>query len=344
MAIQLQGLNDIRRYLKESENPLFFFDDDPDGLCSYILLKKFIDRGKGVVLKSTPNLDVSYLRKIEEYHPDKIFVLDKPMVSQDFIDQVNVPLIWVDHHIPVKRDGVRYYNPRVHDKNDGRPVSYWCYKTVKQNLWIATVGVVSDWCIPDFLKEFSELYPDLIDEDVKDPNIALFETELGKLCRIFSFILKGKTSDVMKCINILCRIESPYEILRQETPRGKFIFKRAEKVGKQYYELLKKALEAGKEDDKLLLFIYPSGKMSFTGDLSNELLHRFPDRVIIVAREKDGNMRLSIRSKHYVILPILNHALKDVEGYGGGHEYACGANVAKKDFKKFVDAIRNNLK
>lgn len=343
MAIQLHELEEIRRYLTESENPLFFFDDDPDGLCSYILLKKFIDRGNGVVLKSAPILDVSYLRKIDEYNPDKIFVLDKPVVNQDFIDKVNVPLIWIDHHSLSERKGVKYYNPRIREEKDNRPVSYWCYKVVKQNLWIAAVGVVSDWCIPDFIEEFSKQYPGLIDKDVKNPGIALFESELGNLCRIFSFVLKGKVSDAMKCVNILFKIESPYEILRQETPRGKFIFKMAEKVGKQYSELLNKALNS-KMDDNLLLFTYPSGKMSFTGELSNELLYRFPDKVIIVAREKDGDMRLSIRSKHHVILPILNKALKDVEGYGGGHEYACGANIAKKDFRKFVDKIRDNIK
>ena len=45
-------IEEFRKYLKKSENPLFFFDDDPDGLCSYLILKKYIDKGKGAVLKT----------------------------------------------------------------------------------------------------------------------------------------------------------------------------------------------------------------------------------------------------------------------------------------------------
>jgi len=44
------------------------------------------------------------------------------------------------------------------------------------------------------------------------------------------------------------------------------------------------------------------------------------------------------------IKPILEKALRNVEGYGGGHDYACGANVAKKDFLDFLDVIKKEIK
>ena len=145
-------LEEIRIYLNKSENPLFFFDDDPDGLCSFLMLKKYVnDKGKGVILKTAPILDLKFERKIKEDSPDFIFVLDIPIISQEFIDKANVPIIWIDHHPIVEREGTHHYNPRFYNKNINIPVSYICYKLTKQDLWLATVGCVYDFEIPDFI-------------------------------------------------------------------------------------------------------------------------------------------------------------------------------------------------
>ena len=341
-----EQLKEIKKELEESENPLVLFDDDSDGLASYMLLKKCFDKINGVVIKSRPILDIGFLRKVEEYSPDKVFILDKPLVSQEFIDRVNVPIIWIDHHPPDKREGVRYYNPRLDNFEDNRCVSYWCYKVNKlcgrDDLWVAMVGVVGDWSLTELADEFCERYPELLKKP-ESAEEALFESKFGELVRIFNFILKGKTSDVNKAIRVLIKVKEPLDILEQRTREGKFIFRIAERVKKEYDKLLEKALKM-KAKDKLFVFNYPSGKMSFTGELSNELLHRKPDKIILVAREKDGDMRLSLRSKRIKILPILEKVLKKVNGYGGGHEFAVGGNIKKEDYGKFVELLREELK
>jgi hypothetical protein len=50
-------------------NPIFFFDNDNDGLMSFLLLQRYIGRGKGVVIRSFPDLNVSYYRKVVELKP-----------------------------------------------------------------------------------------------------------------------------------------------------------------------------------------------------------------------------------------------------------------------------------
>jgi single-stranded DNA-specific DHH superfamily exonuclease len=331
-------INEIREELDNCKKPLFFFHDDPDGLCSFLLLYRYKMEGKGVIVKSVPKLDEKFIRKVDEYDPDKIFILDLAMVDQDFIDTVKRPVVWIDHHEPLERHNVKIFNPRIAKKSDNTPVTHTCYQVAKQDMWIAMCGCIGDWYIPPFLNGFKKEYPKLIEIDTDDPGEILFNTKLGMLVRIISFVLKGKTSDVLKCIKIFTRIESPYEILNQETSKGRFIFKRYEKINANYEELLNKAIK-NVSKDKLLVFSYEENKMSFTGDLSNELLHRFPDKLIIIAREKEDEMRMSLRSKHKQLPPVLNKALEGVEGYGGGHEYACGACVKKKDFKKFTDAL-----
>lgn len=330
----------IRDELDNCQNPIFFFDDDPDGLCAFLLLYRYKKEGHGFVVKTHPKLDVRSAPKIEQYDADKVFVLDVANLEQDFIDASKAPVIWIDHHGPFERTGMRYFNPRINDKNVNIPTTYMCYKVVQQDLWIAMVGCIADYYMPDFLNEFKKKYPDLLNGK-KTVGDIYFSSKLGTLIKIFSFCLKGKTSEVVKNMKILTRIESPYEILNQETAKGKFIFKRYEKINKLYDSLLEDAVKAaGKE--KMLVFTYSEDKMSFTGDLANELLHKFPDKIIIVGRKKDDDVRMSLRSRNILIPPILEKSLAGLEGYGGGHEYACGANIKETDFKEFVKRIKIN--
>jgi single-stranded DNA-specific DHH superfamily exonuclease len=321
--------------------PLYFFHDDPDGLCSFLLLYRYIKEGKGIVVKSHPNVDEKFLKQVDEYHPDKIFILDLAQVDDNFLDNVSIPVVWIDHHLPQEPRGTHYYNPRV--AKDNIPVAGICYKAVQQDLWISSVGVVGDWFVPEDLNELQKKFPSLVQHKCKDPGSLLFDTPLGKLARIFSFILKGTTQDAMKAVKVLTRIDSPDEILSQSTDRGRFIYRKFEKINMDYQELLATAASSATEDP-FLMFVYPASRMSFTGDLSNELLYRFPGKIVIVGREKNGEVKCSLRSGPKIdMLGMLNKAIQGIKGYGGGHEQACGAVVDVEDFPRFISNLRGEL-
>lgn len=340
MALTDKQYEQLKDELNNCTKPLFFFHDDPDGLCSFLLLYRHVKEGKGICIKSSPKVDVSFVRKVEEYQPDKIFILDLALVNQDFLDAVKVPVIWIDHHEPLERHNVKYFNPRILDSTDNIPVSYMCYRIVEQDLWISICGIVGDWFMSPLSVEFSKKYPNLLPANIKKPDKALFATRLGELIKIFSFILKGKTEEVMKCVKILTRIDSPYEILDGTTPPGKYILKRARKIGESYEELLKDAIKSVKKD-KLMLYTYVGKEYSFTKEISNELLFKYPNKIILVCREKNGEMKCSMRSGKKVILPpILEKALHDIDGYGGGHEHACGVCVKNEDFSQFLENLK----
>ncbi|HUS50602.1 MAG TPA: hypothetical protein VMZ91_10585, partial [Candidatus Paceibacterota bacterium] len=63
-------MEEIKEHLDKSQNPLFFFDNDVDGLCSFLLLQRYIGRGKGVPIKSFPEMTADYFRKINELNAD----------------------------------------------------------------------------------------------------------------------------------------------------------------------------------------------------------------------------------------------------------------------------------
>lgn len=318
--------------------PLYLFDDDPDGLCSFLLLYKYVREGKGVIVKSKPVIGKGFVRKVDEYQPDKVIILDVPMIDDEFLDNVKIPILWIDHH-EVQDTKVKYYNTRKN--NSTLPTSYACWQVVDENDWIAMVGCVGDWHLPkDLKKRFRDKYPDLLD-DVDKPEDALFNSKLGELVKIISFNLKGKSEEIKKSIKILTRINDPYEILEQKTPQGKYIYKKYEKINKEYEALKSRALR--NTDDEFLIFEYSGDRLSLTQDLSNELMFMFPEKVIIIAREKNEEMKCSLRSEKYVLSEALGKAICNVEGYGGGHEHACGACIKKRDFERFIENLREEI-
>lgn len=364
MALSPIQIVQIRDHLDNCQRPLFFFDDDQDGVCSFLQFYRYKGEGKGIIVKTTPKLGSIFLNKVREYGPDKIFILDLAIVEQDFLDELKIPVIWVDHHGPFERENVKYFNPRISKWEDNHPTSYMCHQVVQQELkasdmeselasfprkqeehriylWLATIGCIADWFIPQFLDDFRKEFPDLIDKPYKNAGDIIYNTKLGLLTRIFAFVLKGKTNEVMKSIKVLTRINSPYEILNQETAQGKYIYKRYEEVNKMFEPLIKDVLEtADNTDEKLVVYKYSDDKTSFTSELSNEAIYRFPGKIIMIAREKNDEMKCSMRSSKLILPPLVEKCLVGLEGYGGGHEHACGLNIKTRDFEEFLKRFR----
>lgn len=340
-------MQSIKIEVERAERPIFFYDDDPDGLSSFVQFYKAKGAGKGVIVKSSPQLKPIYLRKVQEYNADVVFVLDKPLISEEFINGLDIPLRWIDHHESQKnwingfKKDIFYYNPRD-SLGMNIPVSDIAYRVFKENLWMAMVGAVGDWTLPEFSSDFCNEYPDLLDPSIKEPGKALFESELGHLIKIISFMLKGNTRRINSAIMSLLKVNSPYEILHQSSPPGKFIYKGVESIEKEYNKHLEEAKRAAK--DNFLIYLYEGKRFSFTKELSNELLYLFPDKLIIVGRETKGIFKLSIRASNVELPPIVEAALQGLSGSGGGHEHACGAEVKHDDLDLFIERIKNFIK
>ncbi|MBR9677285.1 DHH family phosphoesterase [Candidatus Woesearchaeota archaeon] len=345
MSLTTKQIKELKEELDNCKKPIYFFDDDPDGLCSFLLFYRYKREGKGVIIKRAPGLDYTFAKKAIEYGADKIFILDKPKIEESFIENIpkKIPIVWLDHHLPQKTtSNIKYFNPKIANLDELRPTSYWAYLAVQQDLWIATIGCVSDWTVPkDILTTFKKEYPSIMPKLPKDPSQALYEQTIGKLSRLYSFLLKGAIKDIDKSIKILTRIKTPQELLDNTTPAANYLHKRFEKINVEYKELFAKANK--KTKSKLLHFNYFETSNSFTGDISNELIYYNPEKLIIVSRKKGDDMRMSLRSGTIKVRPILEKALIGVDGHGGGHLHACGASVKTKDFDKFLQTIKEEL-
>ncbi len=334
-------VKEIKEHLEKAQNPIFFFDNDADGLCSFLLLRRYIGRGKGVAIKSFPEMNEQYFRKVTELNADYIFILDKPIVSPAFFKEArnfNIPTVWIDHHdvqveIP---DFVYYYNPTLKKSNKNEPVTCLCYKITerKEDLWLAIIGCISDRFVPKFYSEFSKFYPDLSVKS-KDAFDILYKSRIGDIAKIFNFALKDRTSNVVKMIKFLISVKSPYEVL-EESSKNREMHLRFKQIYKKYQKLIEKAKSLA-DNNKVLFFQY-AGDMSISADLSNELTYFFPEKIIVVAYLTGIKANISVRGEK--IKEIILKAIKGLENAtGGGHENAVGAQVRIEDLEKFRENI-----
>lgn len=329
---------EIREHLGNAQNPLFFFDNDPDGLCSFLLLQRYIKKGKGFPIKSFPALTSDYFRKVNELKADYIFILDKPVVSKEFwkeVEQVNIPVVWIDHHEIDKENiphFVNYYNPLMNEHPTNEPVTALCYQITqkKDDLWIAIIGCISDKFVPDFYPEFKKNYPDL-SINSKNAFDIFYKTSIGKIANLFSFALKDRTTNVINMLKFLMKVETPYEVL-EESSKTYNMYSRFKQINKKYDKLIEKA-KSLVNDNKILFFQY-AGDLSMSSDLANELSYLFPGKIIVVIYIKGVKANISVRGKK--IRDLLLKSIEKLEGAtGGGHEDAVGAQIRIEDLEIF---------
>lgn len=346
--LNLKQIEEIKNHLNAAQNPVFFFDNDQDGLCSFLLLQKYLNRGKGFPIKTSPALTKDYFRKVEEFNSDYVFILDKPEVSEEFVEEVakrNIPIVWIDHHdIPKNSvsEYIYYYNPLSGEKKSNEPVTYICYDVTKrkEDMWLAVVGCISDNLVPDFYNEFMQEFPDLCRKDTDAFNI-FYGSNIGKIARILGFGLKDKITNVIGMIKFLISCKTPYDFL-EENNKNKMIYKRFQEVDKKYQKILEKAKKSAFSNDNKLIFFKYSGDISMSSDIANTLKYLFPEKFIVVLYTKGAKANVSARGKD--VKKIILSSIEGLENStGGGHENAVGAQIRKEDIDKFEKRIKSLL-
>jgi single-stranded DNA-specific DHH superfamily exonuclease len=343
-------VEEIKSHLEKAQNPLFLFDNDQDGLCSFLILQRYIKRGKGYPIKVSPEMTGDYFRKVKELHADYIFILDQPEVSQEFFQEVqenNIPTVWIDHHdiqgikIP---DFVNYYNPVYNKGNEKRfsePTTALCYQITQQkkDLWLGVVGCVADHHIPDFYDQFKKEYPELAIEPTSENAFEiLYKSEIGKISRILGFGLKDRMSNVIYMMKMLYNAKNPYEVLN-ESKENKSLLKRFSIIEEKFNKIIDKAKQEVSEN--LLLFEY-AGDTSMSADIANKLSFLFPDKIIIVIYTKGPRANISGRGEK--VRELVLEAISSLEGStGGGHPNAVGSQINKNHVKEFEENIKNIL-
>lgn len=335
-----EKLQELKEQLETSQNPLFFFDNDVDGLCAFLILRRALDRGRGIPIKSYPDLNSQYLRKIDELNPDAVIILDKAEVSKDFIEgaiEKNTKVIWIDHH---KTDTPKEIIEKTYYYNslpEAEPTTYIAHSVWKRknDEWIALTGCTGDVYKPDFADSFAEDYPEIFNSNIPTFD-ALHSTEIGKISRMLNFGLMDTTTNVVKLLKYLFTCNSPYDLL-EENQYTKDFHKRYRELNEFYQTQIKKAEAESNKDSPTIIFTY-SGKTSMSSQIANGIYYKNQDKLIIVGFKREEKVNISIRGKR--ALEITKRALEDIpDSTGGGHAEATGAMVPIDSWEKFRSNI-----
>ncbi|MDO8508847.1 MAG: hypothetical protein Q7S27_04140 [Nanoarchaeota archaeon] len=348
--LNAKQLLELKEHLEKAQNPIFYYDNDCDGLCSFLILRRYLGRGKGVAVRSFPDLNAQYARKAKELNADYVFVLDKPVIAKEFIQEIGdlgLPLVWLDHHDVDNEyykefSNVFVYNP---SKNSGKdkssePVTYLAIKVSgrKEDLWLGIIGCVADHYLPDFAEQFAERYGEYWGK-VSEPFDAYYKTEIGRIAQAFNFGLKDSTTNIVHLQNFLISCKGPEEVLMEVSGNHSFR-KRYREIKRKYDDLLERAKSS--QYEKIIFFDY-TGDLSISSDIANELSYIYPKKYISVAFRKGGVSNVSLRGKG--IRKILEKMIKKFENAsGGGHEDAVGARIQTNDLEKFKNALIEETK
>lgn len=375
-------LERISELISNSKSPIVFFDTDTDGSCSYIQLRKSFPQIKeGYSLSKDDDSQRACCEKIFDNH-DLIIFFDTPYLKEDFfIEAKGRQVIWVDHHpMDVEKyletySNILYFNPLRYDKLDGRNSAYWAYRICgkEENLFFSAMASVSDFYLLDVLVEFynydksafnvlfkisdekrKELFDFILNSDFRDESLyekraewiqyLSYECGLILFKNFFDILYKvekwGDAVKVLRKVSSMSPLDFKVELLNGKEG----YFEKFHNIMDEYKKIYLKASKV--KDKKLVLVEHDNCIMSFNRQISEELAYRLKDwKVICSCYYKDGydTVSCSLRGSGVKVNDLVNKCVKGI-GRGGGHDFAAGAIVNKKDYSKFKSRLEKEVK
>jgi single-stranded DNA-specific DHH superfamily exonuclease len=311
--------------IKPKDRVALIYDNDVDGVSSAAIalagLKKLKVGNIEIAHKDwkVANRLSSFIRRF-----DKGIVLDIPTpVIEKELKKIKNDLLVIDHHPSkdVSSKNVVYINPRLKRKEVYQPVSYLTYKifskvaNMKDEEWLAVIGTVGDHGFED-CKDLLKKYLKIKKKE------EVWETKLGKAAMLINSSIA--VLDAEEILEILTSVKDLEELRKNK----KIIFasrKFEEEFGRAKLEF-KKNLEIYVDFNLIFSKIKP--RFSRIGStLSTYLATKYPNRLIIILEELNGNYKIHGRMENGRV--HVGELLKKLCG-GGGHREA-GAGVVKEN-------------
>lgn len=319
--------------IKPEEKVVLLHHTDVDGISSGVVTYTGLKRigvKVGKIMHADPENILKHPAEIKKF---KIIISsDVPFDNRDFIEKEKKYLI-IDHHTGEDLNGkdVVLINPRLEKENLYQSTSYVSYKffsrmtNMRDVEWIAVIGAIADYSFKDC--------SDVISKYVKTKDVKrIWKTKFGKAAYMLnSAIHKFGIDETFK---ILISLKNVEELLKNK------------KIEEAHTEFLKQLKVAEKdfwknaENYREMIFsvIKTEGRIGST--LSSQLSTKYPRKLIILARKRDGTYGINARWQNSRIgVDYLMKKACDIEG--GGHPAAGGGSV--RNIKRFKEKLLKEL-
>lgn len=328
--------------ITDKDEIIIIFNNDGDGICSCVLLERYLHgktgkRSYGIAQPMPP--DKNLIRRVQSTVPSKIILTDmaidqQPALVKKLAGMCEVLII--DHHQVNQNMNSRrvvHYNPRIESRKIYQSSSYGAYKIcsqimdTKESLWVAAVGMVSDYNL-----DFSQ---DIVTDIRKRFGIEgkLYDSWIG---RIADMIEAGRATKAFSCeqmMEIIFAAKNHEDILNNQ----KFIEAYRE-LQNEIVAVLEDAKTSSEIAGKVMLYNIKS-KYNLSSAISTRMSEIYRNRLIVIYQKAGSRIKVSARNqKGMNVGKILENAVKGF-GSGGGHEAAAGATMDIKDWERFKENV-----
>lgn len=315
-------IEDLRNFCKD-EKLLVIAHYDLDGICSSVLMKKFLEKEK--VKFKIRFLKTDQLNNLEKFCKDykKIIALDIPI---SFLKKLKKKVFLIDHH-PIEKIPKNFFvfNPMLESKKY-QPTSYLVYKIfekeewLKYFEWVSALGCLADYGYED-CKDLMEKYVKIKEKK------NLIRSKLGKVSKILNsaIILKGSEFVFEK----LCNSKGIKNVLDKETLN---LYKKFEnKLNRTFKDCLKNL-----KFNKKAIFCFLKGKEGLASIIAKRISLKFEGKAVFVFLEYNNKIKISARQQKelFDLGKLMKNCSKGI-GYGGGHKNAASAIIKKDGLEKF---------
>jgi single-stranded DNA-specific DHH superfamily exonuclease len=344
MKEAVEFLNNI----KKTDEILIVFNNDGDGICSCSLVMKFLEitgRKKPYIISQPMPMDKNIINKIKSTFPQKIIFLDLVVDQQeDIVKKIRgfADILIIDHHKIQKNLNGRtivHYNPRFTKKDAYQSTSYCVYKIisqlvdVKDVLWIAAVGMISDYNL--------EGSKDLETEAKKSYDIGtpLYESFLGRLSDMIAATRATKLMSCEEMVHLFLKIKDPKNL--ENTKDTDKLIQSYKEIENEKISIMADANKNTNITKNLVLYEIKS-KFNLDALISTMLSENYRNKLVLVYSKSGNRYKVSARNqdKNIDAARIMKNAVAGLKGSGGGHEAAAGAVVDAKDWDKFLEHVK----
>ncbi|MCD6367607.1 MAG: DHH family phosphoesterase [Candidatus Aenigmarchaeota archaeon] len=340
MKLIINEFDRVKKFLSDLDEYSLVYHKDSDGVCSAVLLSKFLGTPKVVSPNDLPGIGITDMLVNSINSTKKIIFTDLP-VDQTSYDKIKRETLIIDHHIPKTNlnkvsNKFIHVNPRFSDPNAYYPASYIVYKIseplgmdVKKCSWISAVGVIGD--------HGEKTCKDVIEDAIRDHGID--RNDLNFLSNIIesSKGVKGM-SGISEAYQIFLNAESPKDVLE-----SKLIgyYHKYQKEINQLISDFRYHSEFFPETDSYLYEI--KSRYNITSVLSTKISEEMPDSAVFVYKVRDYLFISARCQTGRINVGKLMEKLSEGIGSGGGHPQAAAATIPKKHIEEFMERLRKYL-
>ncbi len=328
--------------IKTTDEIVVIFNNDGDGISSCVLLNKFLEktgRKKPYIIPQPMPMDKNIIQRIQTTVPNKLIFLD---IAAD--QQQNVlkklgsicDMMIVDHHQVFKDmngKNIVHYNPRIETHGVYRSTSYCVYKIcskiidMSDSLWIAGVGMVSDYNLEDskdLVKELGKNY------SLEEP---LYGTKLGRMA---DMIASTRATNALSCEQMVGVFESTtFEDFENTRNADKMI--ESQKIIENEISEILADYEQKMERAGNIIFYNIKSKFNLGSSISTKVSEHVQKSLVVIYERSGNRIKISARNqaKNINAGNAMQRAAKEVGGSGGGHEAAAGATIPADEWDHF---------